>query len=273
METLSDTNDPIQNGYEFKFNHYLSRGWELFRKQPLMLIGIFVVFIILTMIMAFTVGLIPFVGSIVSNIIYAVLFAGFFIAINQIAKNKEPQFKDFFGGFNFFGPIAIYYIIYNLIALIAIAIPLFFLLWSVFPIAELIETVQQGSDPEAMMQDYFQSGEFIEKIPQMILPILAMIIISLYLSVIYMLTSPLIVLKKMNFWQAMETSRKTVHKKLISFILFIIVLGIINFIGVLFIGIGLLVTIPFTMTATYAIYEDLYGGESDPADELDVHVQ
>jgi hypothetical protein len=273
METLSGTNDPLENGYQFKFNQYLNRGWELFKSQAILHIGTIVVFFIISLIVGFILGLIPGIGSVLANILNAILFAGFFIAADKIRKGQEPEFKDFFGGFKFFGPIALYQVVYMLIMFIALILPILYLLWAVVPFEEIIQLAQSEDELEAFLTDYFKSGEFAENLTSIIIPVLLILIISIYVGLIYTITTPLIVLKKYSFWQAMETSRKVVNKKIFSFLLFLIVLGLINFIGAIFLGIGLLVTIPFSILATYAIYEDLYEGKSSPNEEIDVHVQ
>ncbi|KAB1065621.1 DUF2189 domain-containing protein [Salibacter halophilus] len=273
METLSGTNDPLENGYQFKFNQYLNRGWELFKSQALLHIGTLVVFFIISVIAGFILGFIPVVGNVLANILTVLLYAGYFIAADKISRGQEPEFKDFFGGFNFFGPIALYQIVYMLIMFIALILPILYLLWAVVPFEEIIQLAQSEDELEAFLKDYFMGGEFAENLTSIIIPILLILIISIYVGLIYTITTPLIVLKKYGFWQAMETSRKVVNKKFFSFLLFLIVLGLINFAGAIFLGIGLLVTIPFSILATYAIYEDLYGGESSPDEELDVHVQ
>jgi hypothetical protein len=273
METLSGSSDPLQNGYEFKFNQYLNRGWELFKSQALLHIGTLVVFLIISVIAGFILGLIPGIGSILANILNAILFAGYFIAADKIAQGKEPEFKDFFGGFNFFGPMALYQIVYMLIMFLALLLPLIYLLWAVIPFEEIIQLAQSEDELKAFLTDYFKGGEFAENLTSIIIPVILILIISIYVGLIYTITAPLIVLKKYGFWQAMETSRKVVNKKFFSFFLFLILLGLINFAGAIFLGIGLLVTVPFSILAIYAIYEDLYGGEPNPADELDVHVQ
>lgn len=89
--------------------------------------------------------------------------------------------------------------------------------------------------------------------------LILLVLPGIYLAVSYMLSLPLLLDKNVDFWPAMETSRKLVGKKWWSFLLFGIVLALINFGGLLLLGVGLLVTIPWSYCAVAAAYEDIVG--------------
>lgn len=89
--------------------------------------------------------------------------------------------------------------------------------------------------------------------------LILLVLPGIYLAVSYMLSLPLLLDKNVDFWPAMETSRKLVGKKWWSFFLFGIVLALINFGGLLLLGMGLLVTIPWSYCAVAAAYEDIVG--------------
>lgn len=91
-----------------------------------------------------------------------------------------------------------------------------------------------------------------------IIGLIILIIPGLVISSLFMFTFPLIIDKKMNFWQAMEGSRKVVQKDLPNFIIFLIILMGINLLGILCLGVGLLVSTPFILSSIACAYEDLY---------------
>ena len=101
---------------------------------------------------------------------------------------------------------------------------------------------------------------------------LALIIPGIFLAVAYSFTTMFIVLKKYEFWPAMEASRQVISKNWFQFFLFIIVLGLINLAGALCLIIGLLVTIPVSIFAMYAAFKDVVldkeGSEADLTDNL-----
>ena len=66
----------------------------------------------------------------------------------------------------------------------------------------------------------------------------------------------------MDFWQAMEASRNIGFANHVQVALMALVLAVINLIGALMFGIGLLVTVPLTVCAIAKAYEDLSGFKS-----------
>ncbi len=82
---------------------------------------------------------------------------------------------------------------------------------------------------------------------------------GIYLGVAYSFTTALIVDRKFDFWEAMETSRKVITKRWFSFFGFVIVLVLINLVGLALAGVGLLLTLPLTVCAIAAAYQDILG--------------
>ncbi|NER82262.1 MAG: hypothetical protein F6K42_22405 [Leptolyngbya sp. SIO1D8] len=89
--------------------------------------------------------------------------------------------------------------------------------------------------------------------------IILLIIPGLYLAVAYMFAMPLLLDKNLDFWASLETSRKLITKKWLSFFIFVILLIFLNLAGAILLGIGLLVTLPLTNCVIVAAYEDIVG--------------
>jgi uncharacterized membrane protein len=88
-----------------------------------------------------------------------------------------------------------------------------------------------------------------------------LILPGIYLAVAYIFTVPLIADKKLEFWTAMELSRKVVTTHWFSALGLIIVAGIIAALGVLALVVGLVVTAPIAGASLAVAYEDLFGDE------------
>ncbi|MFQ5891587.1 MAG: hypothetical protein ACE5HW_02185 [Candidatus Methanofastidiosia archaeon] len=73
----------------------------------------------------------------------------------------------------------------------------------------------------------------------------------------YMYTLVVIAEKKVGFQEAMKESKEIVSKEFFDHVIFVIVLFFINFIGFLLCVVGLLVTVPLSMTALVMAYQDL----------------
>ncbi|MCX7887007.1 MAG: glycerophosphoryl diester phosphodiesterase membrane domain-containing protein, partial [Verrucomicrobiae bacterium] len=82
---------------------------------------------------------------------------------------------------------------------------------------------------------------------------------GIYLAVAWLFTLPLVIDKKLDFWAAMELSRKMVNKHWWGILGFLLVCGLINIAGLLAGCIGVFVTLPVTLAATACAYDDIFG--------------
>jgi hypothetical protein len=92
-----------------------------------------------------------------------------------------------------------------------------------------------------------------------------LVVPGLYLTVAYMFAPWLIVDKNIDFWPAMEVSRQKVNKNLFGLFGFFAVLSIINLLGCIPLLLGLFITIPLSVYAMSAAYEDLFAEENRQA--------
>ncbi len=92
-----------------------------------------------------------------------------------------------------------------------------------------------------------------------------LIIPGIYLAIAYSLMVPMVVFGRMEFWPALEASRKIISKNWFSFFGFAIVLGLINLLGIICLGVGILVTIPLTYCAVFSAFNHIVG--VDPPEE------
>ena len=86
-----------------------------------------------------------------------------------------------------------------------------------------------------------------------------LILPGIYLAVCYMFVTPLIIDHRMEFWDAMETSRKIVSKNWFMVFGLSLALFAVVFLGVLALMIGLLVAIPVVACASSIAYKEVVG--------------
>lgn len=86
-----------------------------------------------------------------------------------------------------------------------------------------------------------------------------LILPGIYLAVSYLFAQLFVVDKNLSFWSAMEASRKIITKKWFSFFGLVLLLALLNVVGLIIFGIGLLVTIPLSACVVAAAYEDIVG--------------
>ena len=92
-----------------------------------------------------------------------------------------------------------------------------------------------------------------------------LILPGIYLLVAWMFALPLVVDKQLDFWSAMELSRKVVTKHWFKFLGFGIVLQLLIFAGVLALIVGIFVMSPLVLAAMMYAYEDIFGGPAQTA--------
>ena len=73
-----------------------------------------------------------------------------------------------------------------------------------------------------------------------------LIIPGVYLAVAYLFASYLVVDRHLDFWPAMELSRGTVNPRWFGYFVFTLLLALLNLAGAVLLGLGLLVTIPWS---------------------------
>ncbi len=85
------------------------------------------------------------------------------------------------------------------------------------------------------------------------------IIPGLVIAAMYKFTYLFIVDKRMDFWPAMQASHAVVKNDYVGFTLFLLVLALIDFLGVLCCIVGIFVTMPITMAAITVAYKEIVG--------------
>ncbi len=93
--------------------------------------------------------------------------------------------------------------------------------------------------------------------------LLLLVIPGVYLIVGYLFAASLVVDRRLDFWAALELSRRTVNPIWFGMFAFVLLLMLINLAGALLLGFGLLVSVPLTGCAVTAAYADIFGFQSD----------
>ena len=94
------------------------------------------------------------------------------------------------------------------------------------------------------------------------LGLILLIVPGIYLIVSYIFPLMFIVDRGLDFWPAMETSRRSVQPHWFKFFVFFLLVFLLNLAGALLLGVGLLVTVPLTHCIFAAAYDDIFGLQS-----------
>ncbi len=79
----------------------------------------------------------------------------------------------------------------------------------------------------------------------------------------YYLAFPLIVDKNLGPWEALEASRKAVGKRWFAVFGFAFLLGLINMVAMIPMGIGLVWSVPLSVIAFGILYRNVFGCEAE----------
>ncbi|AFM03099.1 hypothetical protein Fleli_0635 [Bernardetia litoralis DSM 6794] len=173
------------------------------------------------------------VGAIVNLTVISALLAGFYSYFEKIYNKDKFSFQNLFDGFEYIGQLALYQLVFVIILILPSLLIIFALdTFSAF-----------NPNFKSLDADLLSYG--LIGIP------------SILIFTFYIFTPILIVLAKMNFWSAMEMSRKLVLANFTGVLGFVIGFTLLNILGLLFIGLGTLITIPFTFAATFILYVKL----------------
>jgi hypothetical protein len=113
--------------------------------------------------------------------------------------------------------------------------------------------------------DFFTGFRFW--IPSVIISLLSQVLIALglvalilpgiYLGVGYLFAIQMGIFGGMDPWSAMEWSRKLITRNWWKFLVLVLIFIVLNAVGFLLAGIGLVLTLPLTFLVLYVLFEDL----------------
>jgi serine/threonine protein kinase len=101
-----------------------------------------------------------------------------------------------------------------------------------------------------------------------VLGFICLILPGIFLLVAWLFTLPLVIDKRLEFWPAMRVSLKTISKHWWKFLGFLIVLALVNLGGLLLCFVGVLVTLPISLSALMYAYEDIVNPPGLPSAPL-----
>lgn len=223
--------DPSQiRDYDIDIGSCLSRAWELFKQQPGLLIGTTVLFLLLL------------------------------IGVNQlIGWLSQGVMQPLVRGEISPGPILILMLLnIPVMALSGVMTGGYYAM-----LLKLIRGQPAGigdlfSGFGSLFVPLALAGVLVQFLT--FLGFLACVAPGIYLSVAWILTTPLIVDQHMAVWTAMETSRKVVTRRWWLMFCLLLVMALIGIAGFLACCVGLLVAVPLGLSALIYAYEDILRG-------------
>jgi hypothetical protein len=235
--------DIRERDYDLDIGHCIGRAWNLIKENFWTVVGGCTIFVLIKLGLALF-SYIPLLGILVgvgSLIINGALMGGLYYFLLKCARHENANIGQLFAGF---GPRFAHLLLVNMIqVLILIGASLpggvigFIGAWPLF----------QDAEPTATQLIMMVIGAILVLVP------------LIYLSISWVFSFALVIDKQLDFWPAMETSRRVVGKHWFVIFALAIVVGLMGFVGFIGCCVGVFVTITAGWTTLVFAYEDIFG--------------
>jgi hypothetical protein len=236
--------DPLSADYSIDLNQWFEQAsthWGTILGPG---IGFAFVYLAIYLGVAIVNAIVPLAGPLLSLLVLMPLGAGWTVVALAQLKGKSWTFNDFFGGFNWWGPLVLNALLQGLI-LVGCAVP-----------AGIVALISIGP---------FQSGAAGAGIALLIAAGVFALCLLVYIGVrVSFFAVPLIIDRNFGPAEAIQGSWELSRGHFWGLFLIAFLVGLINMAGALPCGIGLLFTIPFTTLLTNAGYLLATGRQPSP---------
>lgn len=218
---------------------WIAEGFDLFKRQPGMWIGIVLIFGLIVIAMAF----IPILGSLAVMVLGPVFTAGIVIGCRALDEGGELQLGHLFAGFRErFGTLAAVGALY-LAAWIVIMLVVMLVTG-----ASLFAMIGSGGDPAALAV----AGTTL------LLAVLIAMALSIPLLMAIWFAPPLVAFNELGAVDAMKQSFSGCLKNIIPFLLYGVILFVLAIVASIPLALGWLVLGPTIAGSLYAAYRDIF---------------
>jgi hypothetical protein len=216
-----------------------SDGWVTFNKQPGTWIGLFVVFMVITIVL----GIIPLLGGIASSLLGPVFTAGFMIGCRELERGGALTMDHVFAGFKKnLGSLVLVGVLYLVGVIIVIA------LVGIFAAVMIpMMMVVNGSSPSFGVIALLALLGFV-----VILALVTPLIMAMWFA------PALVVFHEQPPMEAMKSSFHGCLKNAVPFLLYGIVGLVLAIIAAIPLGLGFLVLGPVIWGSMYSSYRDIF---------------
>ncbi len=218
---------------------WITEGWDLFKRQPGLWIGIAVTLFVILIVLA----LIPLLGPLANAVLWPVLAAGLLIGCRALAEGGDLEFGHLFAGFrDRFG---------TLIAVGAISFGISFAIGVVVAVVMGVGIATMfggGPGPDAAP----------EALLTMVLAMLVMFALLLPLMMALWFAPALVVFHERGPVEAMKESFFGCLKNIVPFLVYGLIGLVLAILASIPVGLGWLLLGPVLIGSLYASYRDIY---------------
>jgi len=250
MEANSVPSD-FDGDYELDIVACLTTAWRLFQQQFSTLFGPTMMYLLICFGLGIF-GALPYIGplfSLCSMVIGGPLMAGLYVVYLRVIRGETPPLGSVFDGFRkMFGHLFLGQWVAGILAFVPLLAGILVLFFSVG--LTVIMGLVKGS----------ASWPTFEVLAPGLALFLLGVPVSIFLTVNWMFSLPMILDQRLNFWTAMKRSGRQVRRHWWSCLALLVVMSILNFAGALCCLVGLVVTMPISMLVLMCAYETVIHG-------------
>ncbi|MFK7971777.1 MAG: hypothetical protein AB8F95_15530 [Bacteroidia bacterium] len=245
--TYRHFSDLWDNPRHFNVGKSFRDGWDMFSRDALPAVGFSIIASLIALMGGGILSFIPLIGPIFAQTLIGALLAGFYLAGYRLYRNESIGFSTYFRGFDHLGQIVIMNLIYA----------------GVYFVLAIVLVLLGAIIGFSFFQDFSSStsGASPGMIVFLVLIMVVFFTIIIAFSLAYMFAVPNVTNLKLQAWDAMELSRRVAFKQAGGLLGLFFLIVLINVLGTLLFGIGLLITVPVSMFVVQAAWEQVIGGE------------
>jgi uncharacterized membrane protein len=224
---------PMGNGWT-----WLASAWAIFRPAAGTWIGMVLALIVITVVL----NLLPFIGPIVSTVLWPVFIAGLMIAARTVDEGGEARFGQLFAGFQQrFGALV-------LLGVVSLVISIIVVLLVIAITGVQIFSVGAAANPEVV----FRAMATVALAGLLIAALLLPLVMATWFA------PALIVFHEMSVAAAMKASFVACLKNMLPFLLYGVIALVASAIASVPFFLGWLVLGPVLFASVYTSYRDIY---------------
>lgn len=217
-------------------------AWTIFMGAPGMWVLICVIFIVLSVV----VGIVPFIGSLVTSICYPVIGAGLMLGCRSVEEGKGLTVGHLFAGF---GRNVGSLLLVGLLYLVGMMLIGLFIGISVGVMVPMM-AMKAGQAPGM--------ANVIAMAPFILIAVLVGMALMLPLIMAIWFAPALVVFHDLGPMEAMKSSFRGALRNIVPFLLYGIVGLVLAILAVIPFGLGLLVWVPILWASIYTSYRDIF---------------
>lgn len=237
---------PYEGDYELDITGCLSRAWSVLSANFWLVVGGCAIYLLIIGGLA-GMAQIPFIGllfSLVSIIITGPLMGGVYLFLLRVLRGQPTEVGEVFAGFrDNLGQLILAHI---MPALIAGAVALPGIILAVVPGV----LMARSHEPNVGLIILLAFGVLLALVP------------LIYCTTCWAFTIPLVADRRLEFWPAMKASRAQVGRHWWMVFALVILVGLINFVGLILCCVGIFVTTPLCFLALACAYETLFASRA-----------